>query len=636
MKSMRKLILLAAAVLSIAVTASAQDYPSEPYEFILAKLASAEGRFDEALGHLDKVLEKEPDNSVLLYERAMILVDASRIDKAEAELRKVVTIKPEFYDAQRILGRILLDRAGSDRTKVDEALDHLKAAFKANPDDLGTGIAVSQIYVSTGRTAEAEKVLAQLIERAPDQRALNYNYAQVLTKLGRGNESKQYLERAVLLDPTFGPAILQLVDLYQKEGEWEKAATVLQPLIEEDPMNLDLQRQQAYYFLRAGQTDKARARFKALAQADPHDTRSRFYLAESLADMQQYEEADKIYRALLEQTPDDADLMASYGISQMSQKKYDDAAKTFHTLLGFKDLPDNSVVLAKTQLAAIDLARGNYDQAVAGTKDILVFRDKPNNQAVAVALDALKKEKKYKEGVALLQPLVDKYASDALLSSRYIEMLARAGDMQQAQLAASTQMKFGVRNTLAAAEAYIAADQTPAAITLLKDALKTKADNVDLQFELGSAFERAGDRGNAEKTFLGILEKNPEHAGTMNYLGYMWAESGQNLDRAAAMLTKAVGQEPRNGAYIDSLGWVYYRQGKLDLAEKLLTDATRLLPNDATVHEHLGDVVAKRGDVTRALSLYRVALVLEQESKDEQKLRTKIAELEKQAQAAKR
>ncbi|MCU1244252.1 MAG: Tetratricopeptide 2 repeat protein, partial [Acidobacteria bacterium] len=89
-------------------------------------------------------------------------------------------------------------------------------------------------------------------------------------------------------------------------------------------------------------------------------------------------------------------------------------------------------------------------------------------------------------------------------------------------------------------------------------------------------------------------------------------------------------------AYLDSLGWVYYRQGRLDLAEKLLTDATHLLPNDATVHEHLGDVVAKRGDVPRALSLYRAALVLEQESKDEQKLRTKIAELEKQAQAGKR
>ena len=89
-------------------------------------------------------------------------------------------------------------------------------------------------------------------------------------------------------------------------------------------------------------------------------------------------------------------------------------------------------------------------------------------------------------------------------------------------------------------------------------------------------------------------------------------------------------QEPRNGAYVDSLGWVYFQQGKLDLAEKYLTDATRLLPRDATVHEHLGDVFAKRGDVHRALDLYRAALTLEPEPKDEAKLRSKIAEMEKQ------
>ena len=114
----------------------------------------------------------------------------------------------------------------------------------------------------------------------------------------------------------------------------------------------------------------------------------------------------------------------------------------------------------------------------------------------------------------------------------------------------------------------------------------------------------------------------------------MWAESGTNLERAAEMLKKAVAAEPRNGAYLDSLGWVYFRQGNLDLAEKYLTDASHLLPRDATVHEHLADVAAKRGNYARALKLYREALTLEPEPKDEAKLKTKIAELEKQTQSA--
>jgi len=618
-------------------TALAQQPSSDdPYEFILAKLAAQDSRYDEALSRIDKVIAHNPDNAVLQFERAMILIDASRLDAAETALRKVTIARPDLYDAQRVLGRLLLDRAGTERAKVDEALAHLQAAYKVNPDDIGTGMGVAQILLSTGRTAEAEKVLASLLERAPDQRTLNYTYAQLLTKLGRGDESKQYLQRAVEVDPTFGPAILQLIDIYQKENEWKKAAEIMQPLITEDPMNLDLQRQQAYFYLRGGMAEKARAAFKALIEADPKDTRSQFYLAEALNDLEQYAEADKIYRGLLEKNPSDAEVLASYGLSQIGQRQLDDAAKTFHLLLGIADLPDNLQVLAKTQLAYIDLQKGNYQAAVDDAKSVLIFRDKPNTQAINIALDAFKKQKRYSDAIALLQPLVDNFAGDAFVNARYVEMLLRAGAVDRAKLAATTQVKFGAKNTIATAEAYVQTEQYQPAIAMLQDALRKTPDDVDLQFELGSTYERSGDTKSAERVFLGILEKHAEHAGTLNYLGYMWADHGVNLDRAAEMLNRAVKQEPRNGAYIDSLGWVYFRQGKLDLAEKYLADAAKLLPRDATVHEHLGDVLAKRGEVHRALDLYREALTFEPDAKDEAKLRLKIAELERLQAAAQR
>jgi len=644
MKTMKRLLIVAAAALMITAAANAQDQAKDQtkdqtegsYEFILAKIASSEGRFDDALVLLDKVIQKNPNNNVLLFERAVTLIDAGRIDQAESELRKVAASSPEFVDAQRVLGRMLLERAGSDRTKMDEALEHLRAAFKLNPDDLSSGMAASQILISTARPADAEKILAQMLERAPDQRALNYNYAQVLTKLGRGDESKQYLERAVLLDPTFGPAILQLIDIYQKENEWGKAAELLQPLITDDPMNLDLQRQQAFFYLRAGQSEKARIAFKQLAAADPKDARSRFYLAEALSDLEQYAEADKLYRQLLEQTPDDADVLASFGISQVAQKKYDEATKAFRSLLLVKDLPPNLRVLANTQLALIELQRGSLDAALMIAKPVLVFNDKPNVQALNIALDALKKQKKYNDALGLLQPLVEKYGSDPFVNARYVEMLIRAGEKDKAHEQALTQTKFGARNTSASAEAYVQAGDFENAIALVRDSLKTKPEDLDLAFALGSVNERAGHKESAEKIFLDILAKHPDHAQTLNYLGYMWAESGTNLERAQEMVTKAVNEEPRNGAYIDSLGWIYFRQGNLDMAEKYLTDASHLLPRDATVHEHLGDVFAKRGDYVRALTLYRAALTLEPEAKDEEKLRTKIAELEKQSQNAQR
>ncbi len=637
MTAMKKLVFLLIALLPISAGAQSSAISSDDsYEFIQAKLAAADGRFDEALAKLDKLVAKSPDDPVLQYERAMILIDASRIDDAEAVLRKVVATKPDFYDAQRMLGRIIIDRAGSDRAKIDDALTHLQAAFKIYPDDLATGMGVAQILLNGGRWADAEKVLGTMLERAPDQRAINYMYGQVLTKLGRGNESRQYYERAVEVDPTFGPAVQQLVDIYEAENDYAKAAAVLQPLIAEDPVSIELQRRQAYLYLRAGETEKARAELKTLVDADPKDTRSLFYLAEAYNDLEQYGEADKIYRKLLEVTPDDPDVLASYGLSQSSQHKFDEAKKTFEALQKLPELPDNLGVLAKTQLGWIALQKGDNATAIDQSRQVLVFRDKPNAQAVNTALEAMKRQKKYADAVALLQPLADKYSSDPFVNARYVEFLLRAGEKERAKAAAATQVKFGVRNTVGAAEAYVQNEQYSDALALLKDALKAKPDEVDLQFELGSAYERAGNKAEAEKVFQQILEKHPDNTQTLNYLGYMWAESGVNLERAQSMLQKAVAAEPRNGAYIDSLGWVYYQQGKLDLAEKFLTDAARLLPRDATVHEHLGDVVAKRGDAARALEIYRAALKLEPEAKDEAKLRSKIAEIEKQKTAAQR
>lgn len=637
MKTMKtySLVLLAALTFPLASVAQEQ-FPNEPAEFLLAKEAAEDGRYEEALTRMERVIAREPNNPVLLYERAMIMLDAGRLERAEQELRAVVTAAPDFYDAQRMLGRVLLDRSGGDRAKVEDALTFLQAAYKLNPDDLSTGITVSQLLMSTGRVAEAEKILAVMVERAPDQRSLNYNYAQVLTKLGRGNESKQYLERAVTADATFGPAILQLIDIYEKENEFGKAAAILQPLVDEDPLNLELQRQQAVFYLRAGDSRAARDRFRALYTANPKDTQAAYYLAESLNDLGEYAQAEPILQTLLTANPADPDLIASYGLTLSGLKRWDDAQKQFNALLTVTNVPENLGALARTQLAYIDLQKGNHVAAVETAKSIFVFRDKPNTQAINIAVDALRRDKKYAELVALLEPVAQKYNTDPFVNARYIEALTRAGRKEDAAKVATAQLKSGVRNAIAAAEAYISADDQPAAIALMNEAVKAKPEEVDLGFQLGSVYERAGDRKKAEEAFLAVLAKHPDHAPTLNYLGYMWAESGVNLERAHEMLTRAVGQEPENGAYVDSLGWVYYRLGNLEMAEKYLSEATRLTPRDATVHEHLGDVLAKRGDRDRALQSYRTALDLDPESKDVEKIRSKIAELERKSQTTER
>src|SRR5260221_274138 len=138
MKIMKKCAVLLVLLLTFgAIAASAQEPSSLPssdetYQFILAKLAAEDGHFDDALAAIDKLVARHPENTVLLYERAMVRIDAGRRDDAESDLRKVVAANATFYDAQRVLGRMILDRAGSDRSKVEEALPPRRAPARGH------------------------------------------------------------------------------------------------------------------------------------------------------------------------------------------------------------------------------------------------------------------------------------------------------------------------------------------------------------------------------------------------------------------------------------------------------------------------------------------------------------------------
>src|SRR5258708_36717235 len=78
-------------------------------------------------------------------------------------------------------------------------------------------------------------------------------------------------------------------------------------------------------------------------------------------------------------------------------------------------------------------------------------------------------------------------------------------------------------------------------------------------FQLGAACERNGDYDQAEKNFLKSLEVSPDFAEALNYLGYMWAEHGQHLERAKDLIEKALNNEPKNAAHLDSLGWGHFK-----------------------------------------------------------------------------
>jgi tetratricopeptide (TPR) repeat protein len=105
-----------------------------------------------------------------------------------------------------------------------------------------------------------------------------------------------------------------------------------------------------------------------------------------------------------------------------------------------------------------------------------------------------------------------------------------------------------------------------------------------------------------------VLASDPQHASALNYLGYMLADQNMQLEDALEYIKEAVSLDPANGAYLDSLGWAYFRLGKYDLAEENLVKASQKINTDPTVHDHLGDLYQKTGRLKLAASNWERAL----------------------------
>jgi len=101
---------------------------------------------------------------------------------------------------------------------------------------------------------------------------------------------------------------------------------------------------------------------------------------------------------------------------------------------------------------------------------------------------------------------------------------------------------------------------------------------------------------------------DPENAEALNFIGYTYADRGIHLEKAEKLIEKAIELKPGNGYMTDSLGWVYFRQNRTELAITYLKKALDALPEDATIAEHLGDAYAKAGMIREAVEIYRQAL----------------------------
>jgi tetratricopeptide (TPR) repeat protein len=166
------------------------------------------------------------------------------------------------------------------------------------------------------------------------------------------------------------------------------------------------------------------------------------------------------------------------------------------------------------------------------------------------------------------------------------------------------------------------------AIQCVQKALETAEDAASHYFTLGVLYDKQGDVTQSIASMKRVISLEPENAEALNYLGYTYADKGIRLDEAEGLIQKALLIRPEDGYIVDSLGWVYYQQGRYEKALRELERAQSLVPDDPIILEHLGDTYQKVGNYEKALKAYEKAME-HAKDEDKEKISEKIEEVEK-------
>lgn len=601
-----------------AAVASAADEPvvEARQAFLSGKMAESDGKFESALADFRRAIALAPDEPVLHFELAMLLQQMGVEDEARREAQKAAQLDPGFESAWRLSGAIDLAAAEKQPDRVAPAIASLETAHRLAPQNPATAMALARAYLLDGRPDRARATLDEVPGLADAPGAARVR-AEADDKRGADGEAREDYDRWLAADPTDREAISASIEFWESQRDFRRAVELLEKLRHSDADAAVVQDRIALDLLRGGRFAEAEKAARDIVARRPEDRAARRTLAAALDAEGRSAESAEMLRRLGEEDPDDPGVALTLAFQLSSAGKGDEAVailRRFAERAGREPGKARLVREVRSETAALLYRDRKLDEARSLAAATAVEKDSVADRSLGILLEEARTGKKPAEGVDWARKAAAAEPRNAEWKAAVAEFQFRAGDRAAAEKTFAALAASGIASdVLAAADAQERLKNFAQAARTSGDALLRFAGNVDLMFRRGSALERDGKFDESVKVFEEALRIRPDDANTLNYLGYMYADKGVKLPEAKSLLEKAVALDPQNGAYLDSLGWAFFRMNELDTAAKFLSRAAERIPMDPTVQEHLGDLEARRGQTARAVGHWKKSLTLSPE-----------------------
>lgn len=521
------------------------------------------------------------------------------------EADQITQPEPSEYGSfsQETLFALLTAELAGQRNRFDIALGNYVQQAQVTGD---AGVAERAFRIAEYLGAEQPALESALIwaRNAPGNIDAQRAAAVQLARAGRYDESMTYMEQVLQRQ---GDTHFDFLALSAAETDPDTRAGLLQGfdrLLAKNPDNSQLLFGKAILLQQDGRAEEALELLEDSA-ASSNEVSPILLRARLLQSLGRGDEALPLLQKGIRKNPDDKRLRLTYARQLVEQDRLDDAKGEFSKLVHENPNDDD----LRFSLALVCLEAEAWEEAIVYLEELVERRSHVDaaHYNLGRAYEALNDSDSALQEYALVGPSNDYLPAQ----QRQTELLItqQRGEEASARLAQArdAQPDYAIQLYLIEAEGLSNSGQIEPAWKTISEGLEQYPNDLNLLYTRAMLAEKRDDLPQLETDLRYIIEREPEHAMALNALGYTLADRTTRYEEARELIAKAHQLNPDDPAILDSLGWVNYRLGNLDEAERLLRRALKKFP-DHEVAAHLGEVLWAQGKQREARSVWREAL----------------------------
>ena len=614
----------------------------------------------QAIDAYKKAYALDPKSPVIGERLAEMYWKAQRIREAVAEAQEILKLNPDDVPSRRLLGRIYLRSLGDVNSgngqseMVSRAIDQYREVYRLDPTDIESALWLARLYRLRNEHDKAEEVLRGTLKQDPENEAAVEQLTQLLMDEGKSAEAVSLLEG--ITAHSTSPILLDLLgDAYTQAKELPKAEDAYRKAAELDPSELSHQRGLGQTLMAEEKFQEALAVYQKIADLMPDDSDVYLRIAQIYRELHQLDKAEENLVRAKQYAPGNLDVLYNEAMLYEAEGRYEDAIRVLSdAVTGIKSQPPGlasrrrSLSILYQQLGQLYRDAQNYQAAINTYEELGRLGDEEDRRARMMIMDTYRTAKDLPKALQASKEALAKYPSDPAIRASHALLLGEDGQTDEAVKILRAQLQgpqsqgqasdadretyLNIAQVYERGRRYKEAEEAARAAEVLPGQPR---DKVMVWFLLGAIYERQKFFDKAEEQFKKVLAVDPKNAPVLNYYGYMLGDLGIRLDEAEDLVQQALKEEPYNGAYLDSLGWIYFKQNKFAESEAALRKAVERESHDATIHSHLGDLFAKTGRGTLAAAEWEKSLMEWRRSLPADIENDKVAELEKKLSQSK-